>query len=313
VAIHSIIDAMRAGDHQAAERFLKEPGDADTFWEGASALAHAAQAGDERMVRLLLEHGAKPDWQPPPGFFDGYFNITKSERKHYKEKNERVTPLIAAVLAGSESIVKLLLDHGADVDACLAGWTGSYESRRNPLEWAAYEGHVGMVRELLRRGAQTVGTGPNGESAMHYAAETGHADVLEVLLEHGCKVTPKGKHLDAPLHLAVSSEDVRSVLVLLQHRANPSICRSPGTPLHMAARGDDQEIAKLLLENGADVNAKHLESTPLDEAISRGNSDMAKLLRQHGGKRGSTSPVVVLIVALAVVAALVAAYFLLLR
>ncbi len=43
-------------------------------------------------------------------------------------------------------IVDLLLDHGADVNGLMKGWT--------PLEWAAARGQAQMVRQLLARGAR---------------------------------------------------------------------------------------------------------------------------------------------------------------
>ncbi len=69
---------------------------------GRSLLASAVDRGDARLVALLLDAGAEPDWY-------GYYTWGD-------------TPLIAAARAGHREICALLLTAGADPDIRL--WTG---------------------------------------------------------------------------------------------------------------------------------------------------------------------------------------------
>ncbi|KAL1742362.1 ankyrin repeat-containing domain protein, partial [Schizophyllum fasciatum] len=86
---------------------------------------HAAAAtGNMGLVEYALARG-----QPVNSVLDG------------------VLPLHAACAGGSEPVVKLLIDHGAD-NTVIIGTSGS-----TPLHFAAANGNMNIVKLLLRRGA----------------------------------------------------------------------------------------------------------------------------------------------------------------
>jgi len=55
------------------------------------------------------------------------------------------------------------------------GWT--------PLNWAADEGHVDVVRLLLEKGADVAVANSNGWTPLNLAASNGYIDVVRLLLE----------------------------------------------------------------------------------------------------------------------------------
>ena len=57
-----------------------------------------------------------------------------------------------------------------------------------PLMEAAQEGHLELVRYLLKAGANVHAQTQTGDTALTYACENGHTDVAEGLLENGAEL-----------------------------------------------------------------------------------------------------------------------------
>jgi len=124
----------------------------------ATALYHAARAGDETAAVVLLSVGADvakaSSWGPTPLWIAARWGHTAVARLLLKagaDVNRAVrngtTPLWAAAIAGYAAMVRLLLRAGAGVNkADIAGWT--------PLYQASHWGRVEAVRELLKGGAK---------------------------------------------------------------------------------------------------------------------------------------------------------------
>ena len=54
---------------------------------------------------------------------------------------------------------------------------------KTPLHYAAKNGHVACVRELLTRGAAVGATDRTGQTSLHAAARYGHSDCITALLD----------------------------------------------------------------------------------------------------------------------------------
>lgn len=103
------------------------------------------------------------------------------------EDDTGITALGLAARVGYLEIVRLLLERGADVDACHTnGGTGT-----SALISATEEGHLDIVELLLKYGA-SVDAGhemdDHGCTALMSAAIRGHLDILRVLLDHVANV-----------------------------------------------------------------------------------------------------------------------------
>ena len=85
------------------------------------------------------------------------------------------TPLFIAVCQGQEGVVRVLLKHGADPSA-----QDCYGW--TPLHRAANRGREGVVRALLEYGADMSAESDGGETASQHAADWGHNAVVELLL-----------------------------------------------------------------------------------------------------------------------------------
>jgi ankyrin repeat protein len=72
------------------------------------------------------------------------------------------------------TLVKLLLEKGAEVDSTDAGG-------RTPLSWAARNGHEGVVKLLLEKGAEVDSKENGGRTPLWWAARNGHEAVVKLL------------------------------------------------------------------------------------------------------------------------------------
>jgi uncharacterized protein len=88
-----------------------------------------------------------------------------------------VMPLHSAAAARSVPIARLLLEHGAPVNARQGGGDLGF----TPLMEAAFNGQIDMVETLLRHGADRGLADSNGQTAADHARAQGHAALAERL------------------------------------------------------------------------------------------------------------------------------------
>ena len=72
--------------------------------------------------------------------------------------------------------------------------------------WAAWHGHVDVVKVLIQNGADVNAVAVNKWTALHFAAENGHVDVAKVLIQNGADVNAVHKDKRTALHIAAGSE-----------------------------------------------------------------------------------------------------------
>ena len=152
--------------------------EAKGFTVPRSSLFVAIEAGDIPRVTQLLNRGARlnallPDGFPPTASY-----------------HRRTTPLHRAVWAKHTQVARLLLDHGADVNA-------RDNADETPLQYAVWDG-PGYEREMV--------------------------EIATFLLEHGANPNVYyKKDNETPLHRAIRSANVELVRVLLKHGAYRSL------------------------------------------------------------------------------------------
>ena len=193
------------------------------------------------------------------------------------------TPLYFAAKAGHVDLVRLLLEHNADINQA------RIDCGATPVYLAAQEGHADVVQVLLEHNADpNRAETSNGTTPVFVAAQNGHAGVVKVLLGHTANpadptqaVTHAGEN---PVYIAAGKGHVECVEALMTHNADPNLAETGHgvTPVIMAALKGHADVVKVLLENNADpnqaTNDSYGRSTPVHAAAGQRHVDVLKVL-----------------------------------
>ena len=263
VGAHDLTALMRAAryGHKWAVSFLIENGagvDSITD-EGASALHFAALEGHSEVAQLLLKGGCNPN--------------------RATTDVARITPLQRAVMERHIDVVRVLLEHGADVDA-----TNSADLAA--LNIAAENGPPAIVELLLTHGARIdIQSSVTGATPLSGACQNAQANILDLLLEHGADADFVGPNGFTPLFQAVEYGTPGMVRSLIQRGADVNAVVEGCTPLHLAAMFGKNETAQLLIEHEANRMLRYQGETPADLARSSGHHDLASSIVRGRSKK----------------------------
>jgi len=149
----------------------------------------AATGRTERVVELIekdpsLANAYSPDGFTPLGFavFFAQPRIVEALLKTGADVNlpsresMKVTPLASAAAAKQTEIARLLIAHGANVNARAA-------SGHIPLHEAAGNGNVEMVKLLVENGADVNARTDDGKTPLDFAIEYKRTEVIDLLKE----------------------------------------------------------------------------------------------------------------------------------
>jgi len=256
--IRSLVEACSDGDVSAVRRLLDEGRSVhETTEEGESLLSLACSAGYYELAQVLLAMRANVEDRGVKG---------------------DCTPLMEAASAGNADIVRLLLEHGADVNA-------QSSSGNTPLMYACAGGHEEVVTLLLEANANVEDHNENGHTPLMEAASAGHVGVAKILLSHGAGInTHSNEFKESALTLACYKGHLEMVRFLLEAGADQEHKTDEmHTALMEASMDGHVEVARLLLDSGAQVNmpADSFES-PLTLAACGGHVELAMLLLERG-------------------------------
>ena len=248
---------------------------------GRRALSAAVEFGHDRIVRLLLDRGADPNWTEGADA-------------------PRGSALHIAARAGDRKLVELLLAHGADPNSHIdSSGSATYAARTRELR-ALLVAHGGTLDtydlvwlgeddEVVRRVSADPNSANAGCGGVFAAACTqGKRDLLIRLLDAGARVPPVVTACRSYL-----LEDPEMLSLLLASGMNPDLPNwQLATPLHDLCgrdgrgrpRGHRTECANILLDAGANISAKDEDyrSTPLAWAARNDLPDMVTLLLARG-------------------------------
>ncbi|XP_050408666.1 serine/threonine-protein phosphatase 6 regulatory ankyrin repeat subunit B [Patella vulgata] len=190
------------------------------------------------------------------------------------------TPLHLATKYKNECIVDMLLKtHGCGVDL-------SDKMGITPLMLAVEQNEIGFIKLLSQHGADVNKQDIFGESSLHRLIQNGNKSVVDVLLSsRACDINLSDKWGITPFMFAIEQNETQIAKLLHQHGANinkQNICGR--SPLHLAIRYGNKSVVDVLLKaHGCVVNLSDgLGITPFMLAVEQNETQIAKLLFQHG-------------------------------
>ncbi|KAH9503466.1 hypothetical protein Btru_068005 [Bulinus truncatus] len=230
------------------------------------ALLESAARNDLEEVRRLLETKVSPD-------------VTNEDG---------LTSLHQCCIDDNEEMLKLLLEYGANVNACDSEmWT--------PLHAAATCGHVNLCRHLIERGAELLAVNADGNMPYDICEDEITLDYIESemakrgitqeqidntrltterqMLNDLKDLSASGGDLElkdvtgaSMLHVAAANGYVEVVDFLLDHHVSVDARDNDSwQPIHAAAYWGQLDILELLVQNGADLDSKTKNGeTPFD-------------------------------------------------
>ncbi|KXX75146.1 Ankyrin-3 [Madurella mycetomatis] len=227
--------AAQQGHHETVELLADNGAQVDVASnEGARQPMHqAAQNGNLETVKVLIAAGANPT--PEDNSFD----------------TDTPSPFWLACAAGKPDVVRLLLEHNANVHFVL-GLSG-----KTTLHAAAYGGRPEIGELLLDNNCNIDAKEEKGWTALMLAAQEGHLDFLEMLLKKGANINAAEKDGATALWIASQQGHVQIVRCLLKFGAKQLPTRSASRrPMHQAAQNGHLSVLKLLLQNSPeDINS----------------------------------------------------------
>uniref|UniRef100_A0A8C7WNK6 Zinc finger DHHC-type palmitoyltransferase 13 n=1 Tax=Oryzias sinensis TaxID=183150 RepID=A0A8C7WNK6_9TELE len=177
---------------------------------------------------------------------------------------ENVTLLHWAAINNRTELVKYYISKGAIIDQ-LGGDLNS-----TPLHWAIRQGHLPMVIQLMRYGADPSISDGEGYRALHLAILFQHMAIAAYLMAKGQEVDGPDCNGQTPLMLAAQKIiGPEPTNFLIKNNASVSAVDkvNRNTPLHCAVLAGNVDAAHVLLEAGASVEAENIKGhTPIDLA-----------------------------------------------
>ncbi len=267
---------------------------------GETALVFARRHNDEQMQALLMHSGAK-DTQAYVRLSPDAALIKAAKLGDLYKTNQLlpaqanvnhvdrngVTPLLAAAHLGHLKVVKVLIEHGAEVNFVPSGLR----------QFAMSKSHAPLgERELMQVASR-------GDTALLAAARSGHDEVVAYLLEHQAQVELANRQGETPLIAVAMAGDLPLVQALLKAGANPNTLileqrlrantRMPppimgrDSVLITAVKVGHLAVTQALIEAGANVDLRGEGGrTALFHAADNGHVALVDALIARGADHG---------------------------
>ncbi|KAJ8416218.1 hypothetical protein AAFF_G00382400 [Aldrovandia affinis] len=177
---------------------------------------------------------------------------------------ENVSLLHWAAINNRMELVKYYMSKGAIVDQ-LGGDLNS-----TPLHWAVRQGHLSMVIQLLRCGADPSLADGEGFCSLHLAVLFQHMATAAYLMAKGQEVDSPDLNGQTPLMLAaqkIIGPEPTNFLIKSNASVNAVDKVNRNSSLHCAVLAGNVDAAHVLLEAGASVDLQNAKGhTPIDLA-----------------------------------------------
>ncbi|MEJ1965071.1 MAG: ankyrin repeat domain-containing protein [Gammaproteobacteria bacterium] len=304
--------AVYRNDVDLVDRLIKAGANVSAVNEyGSAPLTEAAETGNVAIIEKLLKAGADPespnaDGQTALMVISRTSNLAAAEALLKKKANVNAvekwrgqSPLMWAAAESQGDMVKLLIKHGADVNArsIVNNWQRQVTAEPRaqarpaggltPLIYASRQGCFDCVQALVKAKAKLDMPDPEGVTPLIVAITNFHFDVAKLLVESGANVNKWDWWGRAPLYCAVD-------LNTIPHGGRPDRMSLDNTT--------SLQLIALLLDKGANPNARlklfppyralgpdrgadmilTMDTTPLLRAAKAGDAPAIKLLLAHG-------------------------------
>jgi ankyrin repeat protein len=207
------------------------------------------------------------------------------------DPQNRFAPLHFAASMSTE-LTRFLLDHGAEPN--LEAYRPPIFPERGPMTSLhfsvyfshAYEGAVDRVKILLDSGADINKQTGLGNTALHLAILGGHRDLTHVLLEHEAEIYLANKQDKSAVQLAQELGHFAWVKEHIPPQVlNDVLLKTPA--LTQAIWANDHPLVHRLLEQEVDIGEKDANGkSPWDYCILNANVKLAEILADHMDSRG---------------------------
>jgi ankyrin repeat protein len=311
----ALLWASYNGDVDLVKRLIAAGADVNATNDfGAFALSEAAMTGSAPIIEALLKGGANVEATNKEGETalleaarSGHVDAAKELLKagadiNVTEQWGGQSPLMWAAAQSQAEMVKFLIANGANVNA--RGAVREWQRRVikeprpkdmnqggfTPLLYAAREGCLDCVRELVSGGADINLPDPHRDTPLNMALMNVHFDVAAYLVEAGADINKWDLYGRTPLYMAADTNT-------LPTQGNGAMSVLPSMDKHSAL-----DVAKLLLDKGADPNIQLKRrppyrnvpqdrggdailsqgATPLLRAARAGDAPFVELLLRHG-------------------------------
>jgi uncharacterized protein len=213
-----VLEIVKAGDLAGVSKLLAtDPALVNSRDEaGNSAVLLALYHGHREIADFLIARGA--DLNVFEASAAGQFDRVKSLVAENADlvsaySHDGFTPLHLAAFFGHQSILKLLLDQGANPNAIA----------KNPMQVmpihsaaAHFQPEVAeaIVKDLVIHGAEVNSTQQGGFTALHEAAQSGNLGLIKFLLAHGANISARANDGKSALTFAQESNKPEAASLL---------------------------------------------------------------------------------------------------
>ena len=139
------------------------------------------------MIKILLEHGAKPNARLKKPIIGRHNNLVGDT-----SLGEGTTPLMRAAKTNDLAVMRLLLDSGADPTLTVKDRTTT----------AMMASSLEAVKLLVEHGVDVNAFNTNGQTILHNAAARGANTIIQYVAEKGARLDKKDKQGRMPLDIA---------------------------------------------------------------------------------------------------------------
>ena len=244
---------------------------ANNFYSKQPVIRHAALAGRQDIIDMLVQHGATPpELTEAERFVSASVQSDIAEMRRLAQAHPEFLRASGAMFAAIDShrtdIAGILLDLGMSPDV-------GDEKDFRALHYTTHTGAIDIARLLIARGAEI-----DALERRYNSTALGHA-VYQARPEMIALLAPLSRDV-ASLCWSGSTDRLRELL-----DEDPSLANRPGRwgdPPLFCFSDDDQramEVVEVLLSFGADSRIRNADGrTPAEAARKRGLEDTATLL-----------------------------------